>query len=373
VLDILRLGVYQIQHLTRVPVSAAVHDAVDQCRDVGAPRAAGAVNAILRAVSRRRTALPLPTEADPLAYLSVTLSHPAWLAQRWLDRMGLDRAMAWARFNNSPAPVVLRAHTWVETRDTLATWLAGQGIDTKPTSNAPDGLIVQKGNIVSDTDGAGRRFSIQDESSQLVAAFVGVVPGEHVLDTCAAPGGKATAMAAGCGASGMVVAGDLRPRRVRLLRRTIDTTGAPGVRVVRADAASALPYARVFDAVLVDAPCSGLGTIRRDPDVRWRREETDLAALADVQFRMLLAASAVVRPEGRLVYATCSTEPEENERVVDRFLEAAEGWRHEPATTRSPALAPGVLANLDEHGDLRTAPDRQQLEPFFAACLRAPR
>jgi 16S rRNA (cytosine967-C5)-methyltransferase len=373
VVDVLRLGVYQILHLTRVPASAAVHDAVDQCREVGAPRAAGAVNAILRSISRQRKALPLPADTDPLAFLSVTLSHPDWLAARWLSRLGFERAHAWAHFNNIPAPVVLRAHTWVESRESLAAWLAGQGIETEPTSYAADGLIVRSGNVVADVEGAGRRFSMQDESAQLVATFVGVSPGERVLDTCAAPGGKTTAMAAGCGPAGLVVAGDLRPRRVRLLRRTIDFSGAPGVAIVRADAASPLPYATIFDAVLVDAPCSGLGTIRRDPDVRWRRLEADLTGLADVQVRMLLAASAVVRPGGRLVYATCSSEPEENEMVVARFLDGASGWRHEPAVERTPALPAGVLACLDDQGDLRTAPDRHNLEPFYAACLRAPR
>jgi 16S rRNA (cytosine967-C5)-methyltransferase len=368
VLDILRVGAYQLLHLNRVPASAAVHDAVDQCRELGVPRAAPAVNAILRAISRRRGELPLPTRDTPLAYLSVTLSHPEWLAARWIARLGAERAEAWALFNNEAAPIVLRAHTWVESRDALAARLAGLGIETRPCAFAPDGLVVTAGNPLAGD--AGRPFTVQDESSQLVAAFVGVQPGERILDTCASPGGKTTAMAGSCSAPGCVVAADLRPRRVRLLAATVASSGAPRVSVIRADAAAPLPFGRVFDAVLVDAPCSGLGTIRRDPDIRWRRAESDLAGLAATQRRMLDAAAGVVAPGGRLIYATCSSEPEENRCVVDDFLRERSGWTLEPASARAAGLPAGVMACVDGSGCLAPTPDGQGLESFFAACLR---
>lgn len=367
VLDILRMGAYQLLHLSRVPASAAVNDAVDQCREHRVPKAAPAVNAILRAISRSRDTLPLPPEDVPLPYLSVTLSHPEWLAARWIARLGADRAAAWAAFNNTPAAVVLRAHTWVESREALAEQLKAKGIETRACTYAPDGLVVTSGHPV--TEAEGLPFSIQDESSQLVAAFVGVRAGERVLDTCASPGGKTTAMA---GAGGRIVAADLRPRRVRLLARTLSSTGAPHVSVVRADAASALPFGRVFDAVLVDAPCSGLGTLRRDPDIRWRRTEAELPGLATIQGRMLRQAAGAVRPGGRLVYATCSSEPDENQAVVAGFLREHPSWTLEPGSAREPALAPGIAACLDDDGCLAPTPDGHGLEPFFAACLRAP-
>lgn len=373
VLDILRLGAYQILHLTRVPASAAVDDAVDQCRAEGFPRAGAAVNAILRGISRRRADLPLPGPDRPLDYLSITLSHPAWLAARWLDRLGVDTAAAWATFNNAPAPIVIRAHTWRDTRESLAAWLLEHGVATTPATFAPDGLVVTAGNpIVDAADGVGRRFSLQDESSQLVAAFVGVQPGERVLDTCAAPGGKTTALAGALGPAGRVVACDLRPRRVRLLRQTLAMSEVPGVHVVRADASRDGPFRAVFDAVLVDAPCSGLGTIRRDPDIRWRRSEDDLAAFAEVQNRMLAAATHAVRPGGRIIYATCSSEPDENQAVVEQFLHDHARWRLDSDRSREAALPPGVRACLDDGGWLAPRPDRHGLEPFFACALRAP-
>ncbi len=367
VLDILRIGAYQLLHLSRVPASAAVNDAVDQCREQRVPKAASAVNAILRTVSRSRDTLPLPSADVPLRYLSVTLSHPEWLAARWIARLGAERAAAWAAFDNAPAAVVLRAHTWLESRETLAERLMAKGIETRPCAYAPDGLVVTSGHPVTEADGVP--FSIQDESSQLVAAFVGVRAGERVLDTCASPGGKTTAMA---GAGGSIVAADLRPRRVRLLARTLTGTGAPNVSVVRADAATALPFRRVFDAVLVDAPCSGLGTLRRDPDIRWRRFEADLPGLAAVQGRMLRQAAGAVRRGGRLVYATCSSEPDENQEVVAGFLREHPGWTLESGAAREPALGPGVVSCLDGDGCLAPTPDGHGLEPFFAACLRAP-
>jgi len=371
VLDVLRLGAYQLLYLTRVPAAAAVDEAVNLSREAGSPRAAGAVNAILRTIARQRHTFAFPGPENALAYLSVTLSHPEWLAARWIARHGLETAAAWARFNNEPAPICLRAHRWRETRDELAAWLHAQGVETEPTVFAPDGLVVTQGNVFALEGGPGWRFTVQEESSQLVAAFVAAQPGERVLDTCAAPGGKTTALAGACGPAGLVVAADSRPRRVRLLGRTLDAGEVPGVHVVRADATAAPPYRPVFDAVLIDAPCSGLATIRRDPDVRWRRHEADLAPLAAVQLRMLLAATAAVSPTGRLVYATCSSEPEENQHVVEQFLAAMPDWRVVPPPAG--ALPKAAAGCLDARGCLAPQPDRHALEPFFACSLRRTR
>jgi 16S rRNA (cytosine967-C5)-methyltransferase len=170
-----------------------------------------------------------------------------------------------------------------------------------------------------------------------------------------------------------VGASDLRPRRVRLLARALAAAAVPATVVVRADATQPLPYRAVFDAVLVDAPCSGLGTIRRDPDIRWRHREAGLAGFADVQVRMLARAAGAVRPGGRIVYATCSSEPEENEQVVARFLAAAAGWQlDDPSRLRDTLPAPMVPC-LDDRGFLTPEPDTHGLEPFFAARLVAPR
>ena len=367
VLAILRISIFQLLHLDRVPAAAVVNDAVELAGKAGKRSAAGLVNALLRRVSRERANLPLPTE-PPIDVLAVTLSHPRWLAARWLARYGFDAAEAWARFDNSPAPLTLRANTLKTTRDALADALEKAGVRTEPARLAPQGLIVTAGNPLLTPLAHTGAFFIQDEASQLVGEFVAAAAGERILDACASPGGKTTQMAAATGDTGTIVAADVRGRRLDLLSRTVAESGAHRVRIVQANARALPPFRDIFDAVLVDAPCSGLGTIRRDPDVRWRRSETDLAALAEAQREMLAQAATVVRPGGRLIYSTCSSEPEENEDVVRAFLaDRAEFRRVSPdAFTQRPELA----AMVDDEGSLKTLPFRDGLEAFYAACLR---
>lgn len=370
VLDILRLTMFQLLHLDRIPASAAVNDGVQLARKAGKKSASGLVNAVLRRVSRERTHLPLPArpaaESDvdaARAYLSTTLSHPRWLIERWLDRFGFEAAEAWATFDNAPARLTLRAVRWRTTREELAATLAAHGVETEPARFAPDGLVVRSGNPLLTPIAHDGSFLVQDEASQLVGLFAGAQPGERVLDACAAPGGKTTQLAADA-PEGLVVASDVRGRRVDLLLDTIRATGAANVRVVRADASGGLPFAAPFDLVLLDAPCSGLGTLRRDPDIRWRRSAEDFPALADAQFAMLNEAARVLKPGGRLVYSTCSSEPEEDEQVVDRFLSGRDDFALAPALTPEP-----VRAFIDARGHFRTLPFRDGLEAFFAAML----
>jgi 16S rRNA (cytosine967-C5)-methyltransferase len=234
-------------------------------------------------------------------------------------------------------------------------------------------LVIRRGNPLATqtaiaSEGA---FLVQDEASQLVAEMAGAQPGDRVLDACAAPGGKTIALANAVGGAGLVVAADVRPKRLDLLRKTIRACGADRVRILRLDLRQPLPLAPRFDIVLVDVPCSGLGTIRRDPDIRWRRAESDLAALARAELAMLGEASTAVAPGGRLIYATCSSEPEENEGVVAAFLA-----RHSEFTQRDPRREPGLVRSLDslasvldERGALRTLPHVHGLEAFYAAIL----
>lgn len=357
VIDILRLTMFQLLHLDRIPASAAVKDAVDLTGKAGKRSASGLVNALLRRMSRERESLPLPLRPTSvgdrdaaIAYLSITLSHPAWLVTRWLDRHGFDAAEAWARFNNSPAPLTLRVNTLKTQRDELQRLLRAEGIETVRGGHAAEALIVTSGNPLTTSFDERGAFFIQDEASQLVGTFAGAQPGEFVLDACASPGGKTTAMAAAMNGSGRVVASDVRDRRLRLLSRTVVRSGATNIRILQADAARPFPFGSVFHRVLLDAPCSGLGTVRRDPDIKWRRREEELAAFAKVQLAMAHHAAAVLVPGGRLVYSTCSSEPEENEKVIDAFLETHPGFSLEGEA-------------------LRTLPHRDHLEAFFAAIL----
>lgn len=373
IVEILRLSAYQILHLTRVPTSAVVDDAVELARRAGKRSAAGFVNAVLRSISRKRQSLPLPSRPDDptdresaLAYLSITLSHPRWLAARWYDRLGFEQAEAWMRFNNRAAPLTLRANRFRMTPENLTNRLMADDIRVSRARFAPDALIIEEGHPLR---GAGLDqgwFVVQDEASQLVALLASP-PGEaRVLDTCASPGGKSTAIAASMQGRGLVVSCDVRPRRIELLRRTIAVTAASNVRIVQADLLKPLPFSQPFDVVVVDAPCSGLGTLRRDPDIRWRRREDDLTALAATEITMLQNAAEAVRPGGRLVYATCSSEPEENEGVADAFVTSTPGFVPVHAHIAAPDLPTAVI---DARGHLRTEPDRHGLEAFFGAVF----
>ena len=367
ILAILRISMFQLLHLDRVPAAAVVDDAVELARKAGKRSASGFVNALLRRVSRERSHLPLP-EQPPLDHIAITLSHPRWLAERWMARHGADAATAWARFDNAPAPLTLRANLLKTTRDQLAGDLAREGVVAEPARFAADALIVTEGNPLLTPLARTGAFLVQDEASQLVGEFAAAAAGERILDACASPGGKTTQMAAAMGGTGTIVAADVRGRRLDLLARTVAECGAMNVRVVQSNARAAPPFHQVFDAVLVDAPCSGLGTIRRDPDVRWRRAEPDLPSLAAAQLEMLTHLATVVRPRGRLIYSTCSSEPEENEDIVRAFLAAHPDYQRETpaAFSQRPALA----ALLDNEGALKTLPFRDGLEAFYAASLR---
>lgn len=366
IVAILRISVFQLLHLDRVPASAVVDDAVQLAKRAGKRSASGFVNALLRRVSRERDRLPLPSE-PPIDLLSITLSHPRWLAERWLARYGADAAIQWARFDNDPAPLTVRANTLKISTADLATVLRAAGVETRPARFAPDGLIVSSGNPLLTPLAHSGAFVVQDEASQLVGLFAGAAPGERILDACASPGGKTTQMAADMEDRGMIVAADVRGRRIDLLARTVTSSGSRSVHIVRADARGPSAFRAAFDAVLVDAPCSGLGTIRRDPDIRWRRTEADLSPLAAAQREMLDRLAQTVQPGGRLIYSTCSSEPDENELVVAAFLEA------HPQFSRSvpPAFEhrPELRALLDAHGALHTLPFRDGLEAFYAASL----
>ena len=357
ILTILRLSLFQLLHLDRVPAAAVVDDAVQMARKAGKKSAAPFVNALLRRASRERSKLPLPRRPDGAAsdeewieYLSTTLSHPRWLVERWVRRYGREQTESWTAFNNAPAPLTVRANTLRITRGDLAAELASRGVVTEPCARARDGLIVRSGNPLATPLAHTGAFFVQDEASQLVGEYADARPGSRVLDACASPGGKTTAMAAAMHDEGLLVACDVRERRVRLLARTIRESGARAIRIATLDASRRLPFRAVFDLVLIDAPCSGLGTVRRDPDIKWRRSPDDFGAFAERQRRILSCAAEVLRPGGRLIYSTCSSEPEENEDVVNAFLEEHPSFRAD--------------------GDpLRTLPFRDGLEAFYACRL----
>lgn len=378
VLDALRLGAYQLLHLERVPSSAVVNDAVALVKS-RFKSATGFVNAVLRRLARGRETLTWParpasieSEADRQAlieHLSVVQSHPRWLVERWLTRYGPDATEAWLSFNNRTPAITLAANRLRITRDELADRLSREGVRTRPTRIAPHGLIVEDGRALATETFRDGLCVVQDEASQLVGEVAAARPGHRVLDACAAPGGKTLALAAQAGSEGLVIATDVRARRVALLAQTLARCRASAVQVVRIPASGALPFADGrFDRILVDAPCSGLGTVRRDPDIRWTRQAEHLPALAAVQIELLQRLAPLLKQDGVLIYSTCSSEPEENDAVVAAFLDSTTGFSLRPLQSLA-GVPSSVLALVGADGFLRTLPHRDGLEAFFAAAV----
>jgi 16S rRNA (cytosine967-C5)-methyltransferase len=368
VLDALRLGAYQILHLERVPISAVVNDSVDLVKASGVRSAAGFANAVLRRLARERGALVWPDPGDRVEHLSVVHSHPAWLVRRWLDRYGEGETERWLRFNNEPPAMTLATNRLHNTRAELAARLRNEGVSTVATTVAPFGLIVTEGRPLTSAAFRDGYCVVQDEASQIVPELLQAERARRVLDACASPGGKTIAAAAQCGPAGLVVATDVRRRRVQLLASTLARCRAGNVRVLQIGASSPLPFVDgAFDRVLIDAPCSGLGTVRRDPDIRWRRDPTQFEALARTQLGLLDRVQPLVAPGGRIVYSTCSSEPEENEAVVAAFLEKTRDFS--VLSLEAAGVAPEIAAMQTREGYLRTSP-AFGLEAFFAAILQ---
>ena len=364
----LRIAVFQITHLTRTPAHAVVDDAVEITRRAGAMRAAGFVNAVLRQLLRGPldAGLPArPADENPDAwtrYLTTTLSHPAWLVERWIARHGTAAAERWARFNNEPATLTVRVNTTRVPVEEARARLAAEGVTAEPCAHAPKALAVTTGNPMSTALYRDGLVALMDEASQLVGALAASALAGTVLDACAAPGGKTLILACDMPEGSRLIAADRRPRRVTLLSRALAKYGLGHVPVIQHDLSQGVPL-REIDGVLVDAPCSGLGTIRRDPDIRWRRSPGDLEPLSDMQQRHLRQAARAVRAGGRVVYATCSSEPEENEQVVGAFLAEHAGF------TRTAITGDAFTPFIDARGDFRTLPHRDGLESFYGAVL----
>ncbi len=368
VLTSLRLGAYQLLYLDRVPASAVVDDAVALVRVAKKASATGLVNALLRKIARGERG-PAGPETDAAESLAGVTSHPAWLVRRWLARRTRADVEAWLTFNNTPAPMTLRVNPLVTAdRAAVAAALASHGVVTEPCRHAPLGLLVLSGNPLGTPLFAGGACFVQDEGSQLAALVAPVVSGTRVLDVCGSPGGKTLAYAATIGPSGYVVAADVRAKRVRLLAETVARGHAARTRVVHVAEDGPMPFSAAFDVVAVDAPCSGLGTLRRDPDIKWRRTPGDLARFAARQVDLLRRASEAVRPGGSLVYTTCSSEPDENTAVVTAFL-AAVGPAFALSRADTGPNGSVLAAFTGADGFLVTDPVRHGLECYFGAVL----
>jgi 16S rRNA (cytosine967-C5)-methyltransferase len=344
----LRLGLYQIRFLTRIPASAAVNESVNLVRSAKVSSAAAFVNAVLRRAVRDFGFDP-SSLSDSLERLAVQTSHPVWLLRRWINSFGLDEAEALARANNERPPTAFRV-VGGDFKEIVAQLREAGGIVDRSVVAEEAWRVSGATSVVRELAANGNIY-VQDEASQLVAQTVDIKPGERVLDLCAAPGGKATLMAQRVEDRALIVASDQSAKRLETIIKNSASHNLTSIKCLLLDAAQPLPFAdSIFDRILLDAPCSGTGTLRRNPEIRWRISEDDIHTLAAQQKLFLKHAARVLKPGGQLVYSTCSVERDENEDVIDAFMA-----EHTDFTVTK---------------TIRTWPHRDQTDGFFLASLR---
>jgi 16S rRNA (cytosine967-C5)-methyltransferase len=324
----LRLGLYQLRYLTRIPASAAVNDSVSLVRLARLSSATGFVNAVLRRAIREANYEPASEVSDRLERISIAASHPLWLIERWARSFGVNEAEAFARANNMLPPTAFRVVNMRANEARVLQRLTAAGATVEASQVAAGAWRVTGATAVVRELSAAGEIYLQDEASQLVVQTLDLRSGEYVLDLCAAPGGKTTLMADTAEDHALIVAADRSATRMDTVTATTHLHGLKSIKPMLLDAGEKLPFAsNAFDRVLLDAPCSGTGTLRRNPEIRWRLSENDISAFAENQKRFLVNAAGVVKPGGRLVYSTCSVERDENEEVIEKFVESDGRWK----------------------------------------------
>lgn len=368
--NILRIGAYQMLQLDRVPVSAAVNTAVELARSTQLERATGFINGILRSLGRTLEEISWPDpETAPLRYLVDGLSLPEWLAVRWLAEYGPVSAIDLASAMLAPAPFTVRVNTLLVSRKDFLSALAAAGHLAEPCHYSPDGVIIRERSPLPLSGQSEGWFQPQDEASQLIARLLEPQAGEEILDACSAPGGKTTHLAALTGNGAKILACDLHPQRVQMVASGARRLDALGI-TTRACDLTAPPddlLARRFDRVLLDAPCSGLGVLRRNPEIRWRRTAEAIHEMALQQGELLHSTAQLVKPGGLLLYSVCTVTPEETTGVLDPFLAAHPEFVRDDLRLSFPEWIP----LFDEQGALSTLPQRHDgMDAFWAVRLR---
>jgi 16S rRNA (cytosine967-C5)-methyltransferase len=387
----LRLGAYQIIYMTKIPPSAAVNESVRLIKAVGKKLGrdwSGFVNAVLRSLSRNPPPDWPDIHRDTVHALAVRYSCPTWLVQRWIERLGRTQAEVWCRASLEAPPLTLRVNSLRTTREALLDRLLQAGCPVKPTPVSPYGLSVDSRQTIESLPMFREGwFYVEDEAAQLIPLLLDPQPGERILDACAAPGGKATHLAALMKNQGELIAVDRNESRLRLISENCGRLGISIVKPMLGDmgAGGAVSGINVglqplsqsgivsdaqFDRILLDAPCSGLGVLRRHPEGKWLKEATSPAVHHEVQYRLLESVSALLRPGGCLVYSACSTEPEESEQVIDRFCRAHHEFRREHLGPWLPTVG---LPLITPRGDLSTMGNLFSMDGFYAARLRKER
>lgn len=358
VVDLLRVGVYQLLFMGSVPAYAAIAQTVELSKRRVGIGASKLVNAVLRRVDRERAQIEPSVPSDNMAALAQRHSHPQWVVERWVERWGVAAAEEMLQANNEESTITVRPYA--VSRDVLDTMLAGDGVDTYPVPLVPDSIRLAAGVALTEL-GAFQQgaFYVQDPAATLVAMYADIPTGAVVADLCAAPGGKALELSR---RASLVIAADRSMVRAERMLTGLGRLDAPNLVTMVADATA--PAIGPVDVVLLDVPCTGTGTFRRHPDARWRLRVSDFAVLAAAQRAILRAASKIVKPGGLLIYSTCSLEVEENDDPVDQFL------REHPDFALEPPEEGAVPSTVLDNGRLRVLPQRAGTDGAFAARLR---
>ena len=364
VLEVLRLGAYQILWMDRVPDHAAVHEAVELVRLYDRERAAGLVNAVLRKLSAQKEHLPAIPQEDPVTYLSVRYSHPAWLVRRCIALLGKAEAEAFLAGNNRGVPITVQHNPVRGTEEELLESLKRSGVKATPHPWLSGCFTLEKtGDLTRLPAFCEGRFLVQDAAAKLTALAAGVCEGMTVMDLCAAPGGKSFAMAMEMKDRGHIYAFDLHRSKIRLIQEGASRLGLQCIRAAQGDGKQFVSaYEAAADVVLCDVPCSGLGIIRKKPDIRLKPEK-ELSSLPRVQSAILNNAARYVKPGGILLYSTCTILPRENEDVTNAFL------CDHPDFEREMMRLPQPVGDVSS-GQITLWPQRHQTDGFYICRMR---
>ena len=368
--NLLRLTLYQLLFLDKIPDYAAVYEAVELAKRYGGAKTAGLINGVTRRILRERDRLSYPErETDVVLHLSIRWSHPEWLVARWMKQFGTEETEELLRADNEESPLTLRANRLKQSRETLLEVLRRMGYPVSPTRWSPQGIQLKAAAAADELPAFQEGlFQIQGEASQLIGYLLDPKPGERILDACAAPGGKTTHIAELMEDTGEVIATDISSQGLEKLKANMRRLGLKSIRPFLLDVTEGLTgeLAVPYDKILVDAPCSGLGTLRGHPEAKWHRQERDIERLSGLQKKITGRLASYVKPGGILVYATCTLAREENEEVVEEFLGRQKDFTLEEARRYLPGEAQG-LSSADYFLAL---PHKHNTDGFFAARIK---
>ncbi|SFD86531.1 16S rRNA (cytosine967-C5)-methyltransferase [Bacillus sp. OV194] len=370
VLVLLRMSLYQMVYLDKIPDHAIINEAVEIAKKRGHKGISGMVNGVLRRIQREGTA-DLSELTHDEERLALQYSMPEWLVQRWITQYGLDNAEKMCAANMEPAPVTGRVNSMRSSREKVLQSLHAEGIEGSNGGLSPDAIKLKKGSLSHSSAFKEGYVTIQDESSMLVARALNPSSNEKILDACAAPGGKTTHIAELLNNTGEVTALDLHPHKVKLIQEQAERLGLTNIKTEALDSRKAGEKFSVssFDRILVDAPCSGFGVIRKKPDIKWSKKEEDIHRIAEIQMQILDKVAELLKPGGTLLYSTCTVDKEENDEIADAFLkhhpdfEWDKSFNERLPETLQPYLKPA-------EAQVQILPHYFNSDGFYLACFK---